>query len=61
MLFNLLDKDNSGTLTLDEFLGGCMRLKGPAKNLDVNVLIDENRRLSNIVKELRESTLAGLT
>jgi len=58
MLFNLLDKDNSGTLTLDEFLAGRMRLKGPAKNLDVNMLIDENRRLSNIVKELRDSTLA---
>jgi len=61
MLFNLLDRDNSGTLTLDEFLGGCMRLKGPVKNLDVNVLIDENRRLSTIVKELRDSTLADFT
>merc|ERR1719277_967455 len=34
-LFVLLDRDQNGEINLDEFLRGCMRLKGEAKSLDV--------------------------
>jgi len=40
-LFLLLDRDQSGTLDLDEFMFGCLKLRGAAKNLDVAVLHQE--------------------
>jgi len=42
-LFNLLDHDDSGTLSVEEFCEGCMRLKGEARAFDINCLIQENR------------------
>jgi len=40
-LFHLLDRDRSGTIDADEFLGGCLRLRGPAKSLDMQLVIRE--------------------
>lgn len=34
-LFAILDHDGSGELSVDEFIGGCVRLKGPAKSKDL--------------------------
>merc|ERR1719487_119550 len=34
-VFMLLDVDSSGELSIDEFISGCMRLKGPAKSKDL--------------------------
>lgn len=34
-IFNLLDYDNSNELTIDEFITGCMRMKGEAKSKDL--------------------------
>merc|ERR1712167_552507 len=34
-LFYILDHDGSGELSVDEFIGGCMRLKGSAKSKDL--------------------------
>merc|ERR1719476_561550 len=34
-LFVLLDKDSTGSISMEEFLVGCMRLKGEAKSLDL--------------------------
>lgn len=56
MLFNLLDADRSGEVSLDEFLDGCLRLKGPARNIDMNVLINAHRRLSDQVNAFIAST-----
>merc|ERR1711957_57776 len=36
ILFDLLDSDNSNKITVDEFLEGCMRLKGQARSIDLN-------------------------
>ena len=36
-VFKILDLDDDGTLDADEFLSGCLRLRGPAKTLDVLV------------------------
>jgi len=40
-LFLLLDRDQSGTLDPEEFVFGCLKLRGAAKNLDVAVLHQE--------------------
>merc|ERR1712156_191345 len=45
-LFRLLDKDGSKMLNHNEFIAGCMRLRGHAKSLDVNLLLHEQRKLS---------------
>mmetsp|Transcript_75283 Transcript_75283/g.243731 ORF Transcript_75283/g.243731 Transcript_75283/m.243731 type:complete len:424 (-) Transcript_75283:108-1379(-) len=39
MLFRLLDTDGGSALQLDEFVSGCMRLKGTAKGIDMAKLI----------------------
>jgi len=48
-LFNLLDKDGSNEVGLDEFLDGCRRLKGEAKSIDVNILVYEVENLSKAI------------
>eukprot|EP00927_Polykrikos_kofoidii_P007571 TRINITY_DN13116_c0_g1_i4.p2 TRINITY_DN13116_c0_g1~~TRINITY_DN13116_c0_g1_i4.p2 ORF type:complete len:162 (+),score=22.84 TRINITY_DN13116_c0_g1_i4:364-849(+) len=37
-LFRLLDADQSGTLSVDEFVMGCMRLRGEARSVDLVLL-----------------------
>jgi len=44
-LFDLLDTDDDGRLGLDEFLAGCMRLRGTATSMDVNLLLWEVEKL----------------
>lgn len=44
-LFALLDVDESGTVRADEFLSGCLRLRGPARSLDVALLIQDVKGL----------------
>lgn len=51
-VFDLLDIDHTGVITIDEFLSGCLRLRGAAKALDVNVLMHEIHALSRVVQEL---------
>jgi len=50
-LFFLLDTDDSGSIKLDEFLGGCMRLRGAASSMDVNLLLWESEKLMCQVSE----------
>mmetsp|Transcript_41370 Transcript_41370/g.119014 ORF Transcript_41370/g.119014 Transcript_41370/m.119014 type:complete len:699 (+) Transcript_41370:42-2138(+) len=40
-LFLLLDRDASGWIDADEFLSGCLRLRGPAKSLDMQLVMRE--------------------
>jgi hypothetical protein len=55
-LFLLLDRDLSGTLDPEEFMFGCLKLRGAAKNLDVAVLRQEvqwiQETLEVVVKKL---------
>merc|ERR1719343_177280 len=37
-LFTLLDVDNTGEVDIDEFVGGCLRLRGGATSMDLAVL-----------------------
>merc|ERR1712157_356755 len=38
-LFKLLDRNGSGGVGIEEFLDGCLRLRGEAKSLDMNLVI----------------------
>jgi hypothetical protein len=51
-LFNLMDLDKSGTLDPEEFVFGCVNLKGNAKTLDLAILQYETRWLRNLVIQL---------
>lgn len=53
-VFKILDLDDDGTLDADEFLSGCLRLRGPAKTLDVLVLMREIRSMQNQIMEQME-------
>jgi len=44
-LFMLLDSDGSNKIELEEFIGGCMRMKGDAKSIDVNMLLYTNEKM----------------
>merc|ERR1712232_865067 len=43
-LFTMLDEDNSGAIVIEEFVAGCMKLKGEAKSFDVQCLMHDSRR-----------------
>mmetsp|Transcript_71542 Transcript_71542/g.130488 ORF Transcript_71542/g.130488 Transcript_71542/m.130488 type:complete len:137 (+) Transcript_71542:3-413(+) len=45
-LFDLLDMNDLGKITTDQFVTGCLRLRGHAKSLDLSLLIHEQRRIS---------------
>lgn len=60
-LFKLLDTDAKHTIDCDDFMMGCMRLKGAAKAIDVAQLLYENRQLKqtlgcfmNVIEEKLE-------
>eukprot|EP00746_Dinoflagellata_sp_MGD_P018472 gnl/MRDRNA2_/MRDRNA2_142840_c0_seq1.p1 gnl/MRDRNA2_/MRDRNA2_142840_c0~~gnl/MRDRNA2_/MRDRNA2_142840_c0_seq1.p1 ORF type:complete len:683 (-),score=135.04 gnl/MRDRNA2_/MRDRNA2_142840_c0_seq1:11-1945(-) len=44
-LFMLLDLNDNGVVNADEFVTGCLRLKGSAKSIDVATLLYENKRM----------------
>merc|ERR1711935_694285 len=51
-LFTLLDENRDGELGLDEFLSGCLRLKGLARSIDVFGLIHQTRQLCRRVEQI---------
>lgn len=44
-LFFLLDIDESDEVPIDKFVEGCMRMRGDAKSIDVNMLLYENEKM----------------
>jgi len=57
-LFSLLDLDNSKEVNAQEFIAGCLRLRGPAKALDLAVLIREVTQLRESLLPVRHSRFA---
>jgi len=51
-LFTLLDIDGSGYVDADEFLSGCIRLRGPAKALHTALLSQDVRVLRTLMESL---------
>merc|ERR1712232_1098111 len=54
-LFELLDADGSGDVALEEFVTGCLRLKGEATAVDVVTLIHENKKLAQFVLDFKHA------
>lgn len=53
-LFDLLDASGDGTISSDEFFGGCLKVKGAAKALDLLVLAREvSSMCSNNAQEIQ--------
>jgi len=46
-LFKLIDSDHGSVIELEEFVAGCLRLKGNAKGLDMAKLYYEHRSLAS--------------
>merc|ERR1712129_194924 len=51
-LFGLLDTDNSADVDVEEFLVGCLRLKGNARSIDVYAMMRDLKLLDIRVEEL---------
>merc|ERR1712224_483211 len=53
-LFRLLDVDESHEVSIDEFVVGCMRLKGGAKSIDLATLMYENKKMLDRIVRFEE-------
>jgi len=54
LLFKLLDSDRNGVLELEEFVSGCLQLKGQAKAIQCAKLECDNRQLRRMLEEFME-------
>merc|ERR1719253_1568637 len=41
LLFHLLDNNNDGKLSYEEFVNGVLRLRGPAKSIELSMLVKD--------------------
>merc|ERR1711862_993694 len=57
-LFRLLDIDNSGQVSIAEFVLGCLRLRGSARNVDVATLLYENKRMMHAISGMTSMLVA---
>lgn len=51
-LFTLLDADGSGNVDSEEFMYGCLKLKGEAKSLDIAILHSELRTIKQRTEQI---------
>lgn len=54
-LFSFIDQSNDGQITLDELVKGVAKLRGPARSMDLTVLMREHNSLSHTVKALEKT------
>eukprot|EP00931_Biecheleriopsis_adriatica_P068992 TRINITY_DN4287_c0_g1_i2.p1 TRINITY_DN4287_c0_g1~~TRINITY_DN4287_c0_g1_i2.p1 ORF type:complete len:608 (-),score=92.37 TRINITY_DN4287_c0_g1_i2:105-1889(-) len=59
VLFSLIDKDASGFIDVEEFVEGCLQLRGPAKAIHVAKMSFENRSMRHMLRTM-DDTLAKL-
>lgn len=57
-LFMIIDADESGEITIDEFVSGCMQLHGPAKSLQLAKMSFENKVTRQEIKRLSKQVAA---
>jgi len=58
-LFRLIDSDGSEELSVDEFLDGCLRLKGWATSIDAHAIMYECKRLALKLDYMEEQLAQG--
>jgi len=58
-LFQLLDVEHTGEVAFDEFLGGCLRLNGPSKSIDMLTVMQEGRRQKQRTQDLHDEVRDG--
>merc|ERR1712032_966874 len=59
-LFHLLDINDSGHVGIEEFIMGCMRLKGTAKSIDLANMLYQQKRERLRFDAFSEDTKSGL-
>ena len=57
-MFDVLDTDNSGSVSASEFVTGCMRVKGEARTVDILKLDREMQSVKKLIRGQRVSTSA---
>lgn len=57
-LIQLLDGDGSGEVDVEEFVSGCVRIHGGAKELDMMTLLYENKKVILRLKDIQDSLAA---
>merc|ERR1712113_1212929 len=64
-LFSLLDLDENGTVESEEFIMGCLRLRGQAKAIDLASLTYEmrqrHRQMTALVQQFTSDVLGALS
>lgn len=55
-IFRLLDSDLSGTVSIEEFVVGCLRLRGPAKAVNLAALDMDLKRQTHLLLKFMEYT-----
>jgi hypothetical protein len=53
-LFTLLDVDETNEVVIDKFIDGCMRMRGDAKSIDVNMLLYETEKMLSKVTAFQD-------
>jgi hypothetical protein len=51
-LFDMVDQDNSGSIDIDEFILGCQRFSGTAKNFDMAIAMTRLDAMSEDIKNI---------
>eukprot|EP00401_Gymnodinium_catenatum_P036086 CAMPEP_0117507918 /NCGR_PEP_ID=MMETSP0784-20121206/26673_1 /TAXON_ID=39447 /ORGANISM="" /LENGTH=728 /DNA_ID=CAMNT_0005303441 /DNA_START=36 /DNA_END=2222 /DNA_ORIENTATION=+ len=55
-LFQLLDMDDSGSVSIEEFIMGFMQLKGEAKSADIAIMLRETRAINRKLRAFMRAT-----
>merc|ERR1719221_1746640 len=61
LVFELLDVDNSNEVTVDEFLEGCMRLKGHARSVDLNLMMLHQKKMADRIEKFFKQSNKSLS
>jgi hypothetical protein len=59
-LFRLLDTDNSGCIDIEEFVRGCLRLRGPARSVDLSAFVHAFHLHDERMQEFQSLTVSSM-
>jgi len=61
LLFRIVDEDGTGTIDVDEFMSGCMMLRGPATGFNIAQMRCEQSRMQRQICKHSQLTFASLS